>query len=467
MPSREGHSSVRAGDAYEKGKEALQATWDEARTADTAPALPAEIVAAISSCMGSDAQVAQSFGLPTQVLLKIVVRDPDGRRIQKFESIEGQFSSRSFAKQTIVANKAVGRRIGSSGDPYVSNPLRGEDRLPDKLLRGDGAHIWDALFRVLKFVDTSPELAPAVLQQILRVIKDRPESTPQPTKSKEAKKPVDLSTLTEIGGVDQDLLLDIIEVLESDQPQVILAGPPGTSKTHVAVALAAYMTGGDANRFRVIQLHASYGYEEFVEGLRPTVRNEKLHFEPTPGAVRRITENWRADQKRVLILDEMNRANLPRVLGELLYALERRGEPVDLMYTPGFALPAGLAFIGTMNTADRSIRSIDAAVRRRFQIFDFPPSSDALRLFYTDVSNEVPDLIDGFEDLNTRLTQLLDRHHTVGHTFFMDNRGMTASRLRQTWLRQIAPLLEEYLFDQPDLLEGFTIEGFWPSVAGA
>jgi hypothetical protein len=83
------------------------------------------------------------------------------------------------------------------------------------------------------------------------------------------------------------------------------------------------------------------------------------------------------------------------------------------------------------------------------------------------MENGVVDLVAGFEDLNLRLTELLDRHHTVGHTFFMDARGMTPSRLRQVWLRQIAPLLEEYLFDQPDLLEEFTVETFWPSIVGA
>ena len=165
----------------------------------------------------------------------------------------------------------------------------------------------------------------------------------------------------------------------------------------------------------------------------------------------------------------MNRANLPRVLGELLYALERRGEPVDLMYTPRFRLPRALAFIGTMNTADRSIRSIDAAVRRRFEIFDFPPRSSVLRQYYSEgeYENEIGDLVEGFEELNHELSRFLDRHHTVGHAFFMDNRGMTTTRLRQVWDRKVFPLVEEYLFDQPDVLEGFRLERFWPSVASA
>jgi 5-methylcytosine-specific restriction endonuclease McrBC GTP-binding regulatory subunit McrB len=137
------------------------------------------------------------------------------------------------------------------------------------------------------------------------------------------------------------------------------------------------------------------------------------------------------------------------------------------MYTPAFRLPKCIAFIGTMNTADRSIRSIDAAVRRRFQIFEFPPSAAILRRFYETRDNEVEDLFDGFAELNARLTELIDRHHTIGHTFFMDGRGMSPSRLRQVWERRVLPLIEEYLFDQPDLLLQFRVDTFWPSMAGA
>jgi 5-methylcytosine-specific restriction endonuclease McrBC GTP-binding regulatory subunit McrB len=166
----------------------------------------------------------------------------------------------------------------------------------------------------------------------------------------------------------------------------------------------------------------------------------------------------------VLILDEMNRANLPRVFGELLFAIERRGQPIDLLYTRDFRLPEQICFIGTMNTADRNIRSIDAAVRRRFMIFELQPSPKVLAAFYGGRENEVPDLVEGLVALNDQLTQLLDRHHTIGHTYLMDERGMNAGRLNQVWLRQIRPLLEEYLFDMPDELARFNVEAFWPSV---
>ncbi len=83
--------------------------------------------------------------------------------------------------------------------------------------------------------------------------------------------------------------------------------------------------------------------------------------------------------------------------------------------------------------------------------------------FYESHPNEVPDLVQGFNALNVELTKALDRHHTIGHAFLMDRSGMTASRLRQVWDRQIRPLIDEYLFDQPEVLTSFTLELFWPS----
>lgn len=454
---------MQASEVYERGLSELRRVWEAASDGEAVP-LPNEIAAAIARVMSADAQVSQRYALPTQMLLKLVVRDDDSRRLTGFSGVDGPFSARSFARETIVALQPVGRRLGGSEDPYVSNPLR-QEHLSDRLLEGRGREVWQALFRVLEYVDEHPETAEAVLLHALYLIKDRPEVVPEASASTPPSKPTDLATLaSEVGGIDQDQLLDIIDVIESDRPQVILAGPPGTSKTHVAVAVAAYLTGDDEGRYRVVQFHASYGYEEFVEGLRPTVDDGALTFDVVPGAVRRISDGA-GDDLRILVLDEMNRANLPRVLGELLYAVERRGEPVDLMYTPGFRLPQRLAFIGTMNTADRSIRSIDAAVRRRFQVFDFPPRASVLRQFYERVDNEVDGLVDGFEELNEKLTALLDRHHTIGHTFLMDLRGMTPSRLRQIWDRQVFPLIEEYLFDQPDLLGEFQLERLWPSLA--
>jgi 5-methylcytosine-specific restriction protein B len=167
----------------------------------------------------------------------------------------------------------------------------------------------------------------------------------------------------------------------------------------------------------------------------------------------------------VLIIDELNRANIPRVFGELLYLLEYRDEDISLQYSSDFRLPENLKIIATMNTADRSTRSIDVALRRRFEIFECPADAEALRRYYQDPthSTSVPDLIAGFQSLNADLANLLDRHHTIGQSFFMAE-NYTPANLRRAWMRQIFPLIEDYFFDQQDLVDQFKLEKYWPGV---
>jgi 5-methylcytosine-specific restriction protein B len=170
-----------------------------------------------------------------------------------------------------------------------------------------------------------------------------------------------------------------------------------------------------------------------------------------------------SDETRVLVIDELNRANIPRVFGELLFLLEYRDKSIDLQFSRGFSLPRNLKVIATMNTADRSTRSIDVALRRRFEIFECPPRADVLEAFYAEPSHSstVTDLIPGFEKLNADLTEQIDRHHTIGHSFFMRDL-FTPAHLRRAWDRQIKPLVEDYLFDREDLAEQFKREAYWP-----
>jgi hypothetical protein len=263
----------------------------------------------------------------------------------------------------------------------------------------------------------------------------------------------------------RDELDELIGSLRGPSPQVILAGPPGTGKTHVAKYVAEYLTQNRALAVRTVQFHPSYSYEEFVEGLRPVAEDGELTFRVKPGIVREIVEAIGDEDHEpyVLIIDEMNRANLSRVFGELLYLFEYRSDPIQLQHTADFELPTNLAFIGTMNTADRSIRSIDIALRRRFEVFECSPSAEILRRFYDEHperANHLSDLIEGFEKLNAELTERLDRHHTIGHTFFMTDE-MTPGHLQRVWRRQLGPLIEEYFFDQPDVAAEFGPERFW------
>ncbi|OBB80303.1 hypothetical protein A5760_19645 [Mycobacterium colombiense] len=258
---------------------------------------------------------------------------------------------------------------------------------------------------------------------------------------------------------------DVIDTIRTRRPQIILAGPPGTGKTWVAERIGRFLTGGQPDAVHVVQFHPSYAYEDFVEGLRPVARNGQVAFEVVSGALVKIADHARrVAHPVVLVIDEMNRANLPSVFGELLYLLEYRDKEIRLLHRDRFSLPPNLYVIGTMNTADRSIRSVDTALRRRFDIFDCPPRPDILDAYYRSGGNnsEVSGLVEGLRKLNDMLTQHLDHHHTIGHTFFMAKR-LSHKDIHRTWRRQIRPLIDEYFFDQPDLVQQFDLAMFWPS----
>lgn len=258
---------------------------------------------------------------------------------------------------------------------------------------------------------------------------------------------------------------EVLDTLKTRRAQIILAGPPGTGKTWVAERIGRFLAGGQPDAVHVVQFHPSYAYEDFVEGLRPVARDGQVAFDVVPGALVKVADHARrVDHPVVLVIDEMNRANLPSVFGELLYLLEYRDKAIRLLHRDRFSLPPNLYVIGTMNTADRSIRSVDTALRRRFDIFDCPPRPYLLDAFYRRAENdtEVSNLAEGLRGLNDMLTQHLDHHHTIGHSYFMAKQ-FSYNDLHRTWLRQIRPLIDEYFFDQPDLVQQFDLKLFWPS----
>ena len=190
-------------------------------------------------------------------------------------------------------------------------------------------------------------------------------------------KPINLDELADELLIDVEFLKDIVSLLE-DKGQVILYGPPGTGKTYLARELAKELAPDDSCR-ALVQFHPSMSYEDFFEGYRPagTGNDGNVRYELTPGPLARMAEqaSESPDTQHVMIIDEINRGNLPRVLGELLFLLEYRKESVRTLYRPEepFELPENLWFIGTMNTADRSIALVDAALRRRFHFVPFFP----------------------------------------------------------------------------------------------
>jgi hypothetical protein len=265
-------------------------------------------------------------------------------------------------------------------------------------------------------------------------------------------------------------LTEVLASLRDKSPQIILEGPPGTGKTHVAKRIAHHLVGAtygeNSPDVTIVQFHPSYGYEEFVEGLRPDVSDGgMITFANQPGPILKIADKVSAEGRpHVLIIDELNRANIPRVFGELMYLLEYRDESIDLLLRPNFVLPKDLYIIATMNTADKSIRLMDAALRRRFDFFSVLPGEDILRSFYDDGENQNmigEDLFVGFAELNAALkAEIGDDGYLIGHSFFMTDR-MDKEFLVSRWKRQIGPLINEYFYDRQAPQQEFTLERFW------
>ncbi len=286
--------------------------------------------------------------------------------------------------------------------------------------------------------------------------------------------PVPLAELADELLVDVEFLDDIVELLK-DKGQVILYGPPGTGKTYLARKLAEALAP-DEDRRALVQFHPSTSYEDFFEGYRPagTSSDGGIRFELTRGPLARMAARA-ADvpaERHVMIIDEINRGNLPRVLGELLFLLEYRDEIVQTLYRPEeepFSLPDNLWFIGTMNTADRSIALVDAALRRRFHFVPFFPDSGPMAgLLSRWLEREGEPAWVGYlvDAVNGELkAELGGSHLLLGPSHFMKTYGASLSkhrqRLRRIWEYNIEPFIEDQFFGDPDQIERFRFKAVW------
>lgn len=252
--------------------------------------------------------------------------------------------------------------------------------------------------------------------------------------------------------------------------QLILQGVPGTGKTHVVKCLARLLTHDNSACVRLVQFHPSYTYEEFVEGIRArSVEGNggtQVTYPVEDGVLCAFAAQaaTRPSETHVLVIDEFNRGNLPRIFGELLYLLEYRDQEVTLPYSRRpFRLPDNLLVLATMNTADRSAVALDQALRRRFSFVEMPPDAAVLASWLEQHPPADPDGTFGprvvrlFEELNRRLARDLGPERQIGHSFFMVP-DLSAERLAAVWEHHVRPLLLDYLGGREERLKEFTPE---------
>ena len=256
----------------------------------------------------------------------------------------------------------------------------------------------------------------------------------------------------------------------------ILYGPPGTGKTWNTVNHALAIIEGESleeieredrkevkgrfdelkesDQIAMVTFHQNFAYEDFIEGIRPVLadKGESVAYELSAGVFKQMADraDENADQKYVLIIDEINRGNIAKIFGELITLIEdtkRIGEDdamtVELPYSKEpFGIPRNLYLIGTMNTADRSIALLDTALRRRFEFVEMMPNPSH-ELISTDIDGVNCQTL--LAAMNDRIRFLFDREHQIGHTYFIGVESVDA--LEKAFKTKIIPLLQEYFYD--------------------
>lgn len=240
---------------------------------------------------------------------------------------------------------------------------------------------------------------------------------------------------------------------------IIFQGPPGTGKTYVAERLARHFVSETSGFWEVVQFHSAYNYEDFIQGLQPKPVGSVLSFELVPGRFLQFCRRVRLESHGdpcVLIIDEINRANLARVFGELMYLLEYRDKAIPLAAGgEPFQIPRNVYLIGTMNTADRSIALVDHALRRRFSFIRLRPKYDILERELRAHNFPADELISILKEINQAID---DPNYEVGISFFMKDKERLKEFLPMIWESEIEPYLEEYFYDQPGKVRSFRWE---------
>ena len=272
---------------------------------------------------------------------------------------------------------------------------------------------------------------------------------------------------------------------------VIFYGPPGTGKTYTTAKRAVEICKTESekeltdyseimerynelkkkNRIEFITFHQSYGYEEFIEGIKPIISNEddesdsensqEIKYEIVDGIFKKFCDEARKAQDKenneyVFIIDEINRGNISKIFGELITLIEttkRAGKEecisTKLPYSKEeFTVPDNVYIIGTMNTADRSIALMDTALRRRFKFEEMLPNYDLLKDIFVEDEGVKVNIGAMLKVINERIEYLYDREHTIGHAVFLElEENNNIDKLENIFKKSVIPLLQEYFYE--------------------
>lgn len=254
--------------------------------------------------------------------------------------------------------------------------------------------------------------------------------------------------------------LSTLKKLLIAKKNIILQGAPGTGKTFAATRLAYAMMGQkDESRVEIVQFHQNYSYEDFIMGYKP---EEDGGFILQKGVFYKFCRMAKSAPEKsfFFIIDEINRGNLSKIFGELLMLIENSyrsdKHAVKLAYSDEkFYVPDNLYIIGMMNTADRSLAMIDYALRRRFAFFKMKPGFDStgFMTYQKEIGNAKFDkVIEAVKSLNNTILKddSLGEGFCIGHSYFCNQKFFDYGCLRNIVLYDIAPMLEEYWFDNKE-----------------
>ncbi len=259
---------------------------------------------------------------------------------------------------------------------------------------------------------------------------------------------------------------DIVHLMKRKQ-NIILQGAPGVGKTFSIkkIIKAHFDITNENEQIKTVQFHQSYSYEEFIEGLRP--KSDAAKFDVQEGIFKDFIKQQvipYEERDHFLIIDEINRGNLSKILGELLILIERENRGVEAVVLPysqePFYVPENLYIIGTMNTADRSLALIDYALRRRFTFITLKPRFNSTKFNnYMRQKNHLSDeeintINESMEYINKQIRSSLGSNFEIGHSYFAQG----PKEDFETWYHnilhyEILPLLDEYFIDEEDKVE--------------